>query len=118
MDLSFGSDLQNRFEENAKEMRYCSAKLNVMSDVLRDGGGGGGGRGGGKKNHHRLLIKHFRLTKLSECSGVKQVYRQMKFKFVCLNRCQVMGKVHVIFDNPSYVFIFSSPEPKAHKVSL
>ena len=28
------------FEENAKEMRYCSAKLDVISDVLRDGEGG------------------------------------------------------------------------------
>ena len=37
---TFGCDLQNRFEENAKEMRYCSAKLNVISDVLRDGEGG------------------------------------------------------------------------------
>ena len=33
---AFGCDLQNRFEENAKE-RYCSAMLNVISDVLRDG---------------------------------------------------------------------------------
>ena len=33
---TFGCDLQNRFEENAKEMRYCSAKLNVISDVIRD----------------------------------------------------------------------------------
>ena len=28
------------FEEKAKEMRYCSAMLNVISDVLRDGEGG------------------------------------------------------------------------------
>ena len=34
---TFGCDLQNKFEENAKEMRYCSAKLNVISDVLHDG---------------------------------------------------------------------------------
>ena len=33
----FGCDLQNNFEENAKGMRYCNAKLNVISDVLRDG---------------------------------------------------------------------------------
>ena len=79
-------------------MRYCSAKLNVISDVLRDGGGWG------KKNHHQMLIKHFRLTKLelSESRGVKLVYRQLKFEYVCQNRCQFMGKVHVIFDNPSY----------------
>ena len=45
---TFGRDLQNRFEKkkkkkkkkNVKEMRYCSAKLNVVSDVLRDGEGG------------------------------------------------------------------------------
>ena len=37
---TFGCDLQNRFEENAKEMRHCSAKLSVISDVLRDGEGG------------------------------------------------------------------------------
>ena len=36
----FGCDLQNHFEENAKEMRYCSAKLNVISAVLRGGEGG------------------------------------------------------------------------------
>ena len=30
----------NSFEENTKEMRYCNAKLNVISDVLRDGVGG------------------------------------------------------------------------------
>ena len=36
---TFGCDLQNRFEENAKEMRYCGAKLNVISDVLRHGEG-------------------------------------------------------------------------------
>ena len=49
-----------------------------------------------------MLIKHFRLTKLSESSGVKLVYHQLKFEYVCQNRCQAMGKVHVIFDNPSY----------------
>ena len=38
--VTFGCDLQNRFEEYAKEMRYCSAKLNVISDVLRDEEGG------------------------------------------------------------------------------
>ena len=37
---TFRCDLQNSFEENAKEMRYCNAKLNVISDVLRDGVGG------------------------------------------------------------------------------
>ena len=36
----FGCDPQNSFEENAKEMRYCNTKLNVISDVLRDGEGG------------------------------------------------------------------------------
>ena len=50
-----------------------------------------------------MLIKHFRLTKLSESKGVKLVYGQLKFEYVCQNRCQVMGKVHVIFDNPSYI---------------
>ena len=55
----------------------------------------------GKENHHQLPIKHLTLTKLSESSGVKQVYRQLKFEYGCLNRCQVMGKVHVIFDTPS-----------------
>ena len=37
---TFRCDLKNSFEENAKEMRYCKAKLNVISDVLRDGVGG------------------------------------------------------------------------------
>ena len=37
---TFRCDLQNSFEENSKEMRYCNAKLNVISDVLRDGVGG------------------------------------------------------------------------------
>ena len=37
---TFRCDLKNSFEENAKEMRYCNAKLNVISDVLRDGVGG------------------------------------------------------------------------------
>ena len=69
-------------------MRYCSAKLNVISDVLRDG------EGEVRKKHHQLLIKHLRLTKLSESSGDKQVYCQLKIEYVCLNRCQVMGKVH------------------------
>ena len=50
-----------------------------------------------------MLIKHFRLTKLSESRGVKLVYGQLKFEYVCQNRCQVMGNVHVIFDNPSYI---------------
>ena len=36
----FGCDLQNSFEENAKEMRYCNATINVISDVLRDRVGG------------------------------------------------------------------------------
>ena len=36
----FGCDLQNRFEENAKEMRYCTAELNVISEGLRDEEGG------------------------------------------------------------------------------
>ena len=48
-------------------------------------------------------MKRIRLTKFSEFSGVKQVYHQLKFEYVFLNRCQVMGKVHVIFDNPSYI---------------
>ena len=48
-------------------------------------------------------MKYFRSTKLSECSGFKRVYGQLTFEYVCLNRCQVMGKVHVIFDNPTYV---------------
>ena len=37
--------------------------------------------------------------KLSESSGFKQVYRQLKFEYACLNSRQVIGKVHVIFDN-------------------
>ena len=37
---TFLCDLKNSFEENAKEMRYRNAKLNVISDVLRDGVGG------------------------------------------------------------------------------
>ena len=37
---TFGCDLQNRFEENAKIMRYCRAKFNVISDVLCDGESG------------------------------------------------------------------------------
>ena len=37
---TFRCDLQKRFEENAKEMRYCNAKRNVISDVLRDWVGG------------------------------------------------------------------------------
>ena len=37
---TFGSDLQNRFEEIANEMRNCSAKLNVISDLLRHREGG------------------------------------------------------------------------------
>ena len=36
----FGYDLQNSFEENTKEIRYCNATINVISDVLRDGEGG------------------------------------------------------------------------------
>ena len=36
---TFRCDLQNSFEENTKEMRYCNAKLNVISDVLRNGVG-------------------------------------------------------------------------------
>ena len=36
----FGCDLQNSFEENAKEMRHCNATINVISDVLRDRVGG------------------------------------------------------------------------------
>ena len=86
--------MQNRFEENAKEMRYWSAKLHVISDVLRDG------KGWGEKNHHQMLIKDFRSTKLSVSSEVKLVYRQLKFEYVCQNRCQVMGKVHVILIIP------------------
>ena len=35
---TFGSDLQNSFKE--KEMRYCNAKLNVVSDVVCDAGCG------------------------------------------------------------------------------
>ena len=38
--VTFGYDLQSSFEENAKEMRYCNAKLNVIADVLRDEEGG------------------------------------------------------------------------------
>ena len=34
---TFCCDLQNSFEENAKEMQYCNAKLNVISDMLHDG---------------------------------------------------------------------------------
>ena len=33
---TFCCDLQNIFKENAKEIRYCNTKLNVISDVLRD----------------------------------------------------------------------------------
>ena len=36
-----------------------------------------------------------------------QVYYQLKFEYVRRNCCQVMGKVHLIFDDPSY---FSSYE--------
>ena len=35
-DILIGRDPQNSFEENAKEMRYCNAKLNFITDVLRD----------------------------------------------------------------------------------
>ena len=37
---TFRCNLQNSFKVNAKEMRYCHAKLNVISDALRDGVGG------------------------------------------------------------------------------
>ena len=37
---TFCCDLKNSFEENAKEMRYCNAKLNVISDLLHDRVGG------------------------------------------------------------------------------
>ena len=32
----FGSGLQCRFHLNTKVMLYCDAKMNVISDVLRD----------------------------------------------------------------------------------
>ena len=43
-------------------------------------------------------------TKLSGSIGFKKVYRRLKFEYVRLNRHQVMRKVHVIFDNPSYMY--------------
>ena len=38
--VTFRCDLQNSFEENVKDMRYCNVKLNVISDAFRDGVGG------------------------------------------------------------------------------
>ena len=35
--VTFDCDLQHNFKENAKALRYCNAKLNVISEVLRDG---------------------------------------------------------------------------------
>ena len=37
---TFRCDLQYNLEENTKEILYCNAKLNVISDALRDGVGG------------------------------------------------------------------------------
>ena len=36
----FGSGLQYSFHLNTKVKRYCDAKMNVISDVLRDREGG------------------------------------------------------------------------------
>ena len=88
---TFGCDLQNRFDENAKKCNTAVPSLTsfLTCSVM-------------ERVDHKPLIKHFRSTKLSEYSEFKQVYRQLKFEYVCLNRCQVMGKVHVIVDNHSY----------------
>ena len=71
---TFHCDLQNSFEENAKDMRYCNAKLNVISDVLRDG-----------------------VCGLSKTITNWQVYCQLNFEYVCMNRYQAMRKVHIFF---------------------
>ena len=91
---TFRCDLQSSFEENAKEMRYCNAKLNVISDVLRDG------VGGLSKTITNCKYNTFNWPNTSELIGYNQVYRQFKFEYVCQKRYQVMRKAHVILIIP------------------